>query len=83
MEPRIIYAPSAFKHGVSSENIRRAVTFHEYEGPLEDDGDRRIVLGFDHNGNLLEIFYNQLDGRTAKVFHAMKCRSIFYYLLNR
>jgi hypothetical protein len=82
MEPWIIYAPSAFKHGVSSESIRRALTFPEYEGPLEDDGDRRIVLGFDHNGNLLEIFYNQLDERTAKVFHAMNCRSIFYYLLN-
>jgi hypothetical protein len=25
----------------------------------------------------------RLDGRTAKVFHAMKCRSIFYHLLNR
>jgi hypothetical protein len=83
MEPRLIYTPSAFKHGVSSDNIRRALAFPEYEGPLEDDGFRRIVLGFDHNGNLLEIFYNQLDERTAKVFHAMKCRSIFYHLLNR
>jgi hypothetical protein len=83
MEPRIIYAPSAFKHGVSGENIRRALAFPEYEGPLEDDGDRRIVLGFDHDGNLLEIFYNQLDERTAKVFHAMKCRSIFYGLLDQ
>jgi hypothetical protein len=52
MDPRIIYVPSAFKHGVSGENIRRALAFPEYEGPLEDDGDRRIVLGFDHNGNL-------------------------------
>jgi hypothetical protein len=83
MEPRSIYAPSSFKQGVSSENIRRALASPEYEGPLEDDGSRRIVLGFDHNGNLLEIFYNQLDERTAKVFHAMKCRSIFYHLLNR
>jgi hypothetical protein len=83
MEPRIVYAPSAFKHEVSSENIRRALVSPEYEGPLEDDETRRIVLGFDHNGNLLEIFYNQLDERTAKVFHAMKCRSIFYHLLDR
>jgi uncharacterized DUF497 family protein len=83
MESRIIYTPSAFKHGVSSESIRRVLASPEYEGPLEDDEARYIVLGFDHNGNLLEIFYNQLDERTAKVFHAMKCRSIFYHLLNR
>jgi hypothetical protein len=68
---------------VSGENIRRALVFPEYEGPREDNGNRRIVLGFDHKGNLPEIFYNQLDERTAKVFHAMKCRSIFYHLLNR
>jgi hypothetical protein len=68
---------------VSAENIRRALAFPEYEGPLEDDGNRRIVFGFDHNGNSLEVLYNQLDEQTVKVFHAMKCRNIFYYLLNR
>jgi hypothetical protein len=82
METKILYVPSAFKHGVSAEGIQRALAFPEYEGPLEDDENRRIVLGFDHSGNLLEILYNQLDEQTVKVFHAMKCRSIFYRLLN-
>jgi hypothetical protein len=82
MKPKIIYIPSAFKHGVSIENIRHALSWPEYEGPLEGDGDKRIVLGFDLNGNLLEILYNQIDVETVKVFHAMKCRNIFYFLLN-
>ena len=82
MKPKIVYIPSAFKHGVSAENIRHVLTWPEYEGPLEDGGDKRIVLGFDLNGNLLEILYNQTDFETAKVFHAMKCRSIFYHLLD-
>jgi hypothetical protein len=53
----------------------------QYEGPLEDDANRYIVLGFDLAGNLLEIMYNRLDDETVKVFHAMKCRSIFFHLL--
>jgi hypothetical protein len=69
-EPRIIYVPSAFKHGVSGENIHRALAFPEYEGPLEDDGDRRIVPGFDYNGNLLEIFYYSLMDEPQR--YAMK-----------
>jgi hypothetical protein len=52
MEPKIVYVPSAFKHGVSAADIQRALTYPEYEGPLEDNGKRRIILGFDHNGNL-------------------------------
>jgi hypothetical protein len=63
-------------------NIRHALVLPEYEGPLENDGDKRIVIGFDLNGNLLEILYNQIGDETDKVFHAMKCRNIFYHLLN-
>jgi hypothetical protein len=81
-EAKNYFIPSAFKHGVSAAHIHHALALPEYEGPLENDGDKRIVLGFDLNGNLLEILYNQIDGQTAKVFHAMKCRAVFYHLLN-
>ena len=31
---------------------------------------------------VLEIMYNEIDGHTVNVFHAMPCRSIYYHLLN-
>jgi hypothetical protein len=52
------------------------------EGPVEDDENQYIVLGFDNSGNLLEIMYNRTDEETVNVFHAMKCRSIFFPLLD-
>ncbi|GHV55493.1 hypothetical protein AGMMS49579_18510 [Spirochaetia bacterium] len=82
MEPEIICIPSAFKHGISEENIRWAVVHPRYEGPVEDGENRYIVLGFDRAGNLLEIMYNRLNEKKVKVFHAMKCRNIFFGLLD-
>jgi hypothetical protein len=31
-------------------------------------------LGFDTAANPLEVFYNIIDDKTVKIFHAMKCR---------
>ena len=73
---------SAFKHGITEENIRYALNNPRYEGALDDDENRFIVLGFDNSGNLLEILYNCIDDETLNVFHAMKCRSIFFHLLD-
>jgi hypothetical protein len=39
-------------------------------------------LGIDRAGNLLEIVYHEIDGHTDLIFHAMKCRSKYYNLLN-
>jgi hypothetical protein len=49
---------------------------------VEDDEGKRLLIGFNVAGNPLEILYNRLDDETVKVFHAMKCRSAFYNLLN-
>ena len=73
---------AAFKHGITEENIRYALNRPRYEGPLEDDEYKYIVLGFDNSGKLLEILYNHIDDETINVFHAMKCRSIFFHLLD-
>jgi hypothetical protein len=86
MDEDIRFIPAAFKHGIDEGDIRYALKYPQYEGPLEDDANRYIVLGFDLAGNLLEIMYNRLDDErlddeTVKVFHAMKCRSIFFHLL--
>jgi uncharacterized DUF497 family protein len=78
MEPEIIYIPSAFKHGITVENIRWALSHHLADGTIEEaDENKYIAIGFDKAGNLLEIMYNHIDERTVKVFHAMKCRKQF------
>jgi uncharacterized DUF497 family protein len=89
MEPEIIYIPSAFKHGISAENIQWALSHHLADGIIEEadgagaDENRYVVIGFDKSGNLLEIMYNHIDERTVKVFHAMKCRKQFRENLDR
>jgi hypothetical protein len=73
---------SAFKHGVSEEDIRWAFFHYRYDGPVEDMENKYLRLGFDLAGNLLEIMYNEIDEHTVNVFHAMKCQGIYYPLLN-
>ena len=82
MDNNIKFNPAAFKHGISEENIRHALNYPKYEGPLEEFENKYIVIGFDSIGNLLEILYNRKDDDSIYVFHAMKCRNIFFHLLN-
>jgi len=82
MGENIEFNHAAFRHGISEERICCALKKPEYEGPLDDDGNKYIVLGFDNAGNLLEILYNRIDDETINIFHAMTCRSIFYPLLD-
>jgi hypothetical protein len=80
----IRFKKSAFRHGISEVNIRRAFMNPCYDGPIEDDSgenNRFIRLGFDTSGNLLEILYNEYSDHVC-VFHAMNCRSIFFSLLD-
>jgi hypothetical protein len=79
----IEFNPSAFKHGVSAENICYVLNHPCYEGMLNGCDDKYIVLGFDIANNLLEILYNynEIEENRVNVFHAMKCRSIYFPLL--
>jgi hypothetical protein len=78
----IRFKQSAFRHGVSEAEIRHAFTNPRYDGPIEGTGisNRYIRLGFDTHGNLLEMLYNEYDTHIC-IFHAMRCRSIFFNLL--
>jgi hypothetical protein len=80
MEP-VVYKPSAFKHGVTAEQIACVLDKPRYEGPVEVYENKHIVLGFDRAGNLLEIMYNEMKDGGYNVFHAMPCRDIFFHLL--
>ncbi|MCL2129411.1 MAG: hypothetical protein FWH35_03555 [Treponema sp.] len=82
MDLDIEFDLSAFKHGFSEENIRYVLNRPCYEGPIEEDDGNFIVIGFDNSGRLLEILYIIIDEKTINVFHAMKCRKIFFYLLD-
>ena len=83
MDVVIEFNPSAFRHGITEEAIKYAVINVVYDDIWDDAADKHLLLGFDKNGNPLEVMYNVIDEHTINVFHAMKCRSIYFDLLNR
>ena len=58
----ILFASSAFKHGVTEADIRWAFKTKKFDGILEDPGadGKYLLIGFDCNANLIELFYNVL-----------------------
>jgi len=74
--------PSTFKHGITEVAIRQAVINVVYDDIWDDASDKHLLMGFDSSGNLLEVMYNVIDEQSINVFHAMKCRSIYYKLLD-
>jgi len=82
MDKNITFNPAAFKHGFTEVNIRYVLNDPKYEGPLEEFENKYIVVGFDNSANLLEILYNRIDDESINVFHVMKCRNIFFHLLD-
>ena len=79
MGPDIVFVSSAFDHSISEENIRWVLLNHLADGIIEEDEETKYLsVGFDKNGNLLEVMYNVIDDQRIKVFHAMKCRKQYY-----
>jgi hypothetical protein len=85
MDLVIEFNPAAFKHGINEADIRWAFDTAKYDAWLNEgkgqDKDKYLLIGFARNGNPLEILYNFIDDNTINVFHAMKCRNIYYHLL--
>jgi len=83
----IEFNPAAFKHGKSEADIRWAFDTARYDGWFNDGGgqdkDKYLLIGFDRNGNPLEVLYNFVDDKTINVFHAMPCRDIYNHLLRK
>jgi hypothetical protein len=42
-----------------------------------------LLIGFDRNGNPLEVMYNVVDEQKLRVFHAMPCRNIYLPLIDQ
>jgi len=85
MDLSIEFNLSAFKHNVSEIDIRWAFDTARYDGWFNggegQTKDQYLLIGFDRNGNPLEILYNFIDEETVNVFHAMRCRNIYSHLL--
>ena len=79
----IEYTKSAFKHSISEADIHHAMLHPVFDEMQDSDSGKHLLLGFDHNMNMLEIVYNIIDEQRFKVFHAMKCRNSYYALLGR
>ncbi|MDR0639857.1 MAG: hypothetical protein LBG27_13335 [Spirochaetaceae bacterium] len=65
----ITFSQSAFKHGVSKNDIRRAFTLKLLDHPLEGE-EKNLLVGFDTHANLIELLYNVVDDDVVRVFHA-------------
>ena len=78
MEPKILFAPSAFKHGFSEADIREAMRTPISETLIDEYEEKYAIIGFDTKGNTLEIIYNLFNDETKEVFHAMKCSKSFH-----
>jgi hypothetical protein len=81
MDIKVVFADSAFKHGLTKADIMWAFENARYDGPSEDELNKRMLLGFDTRGNPIEVMYNELEGNTIRVFHAMPCRGQYIGLL--
>jgi hypothetical protein len=76
----IVILDSAHKHGISDYSINICILNKIADELLEDEPEKRLVVGFDQSGNALEII-GIMKGTTFMVVHAMKLRSQFFYLL--
>jgi hypothetical protein len=78
----VICNPSAFKHGVTEEDIRFAFDNKLFDHPVAGQEDKNLLIGLDKQLNPLEIIYNEINDHTVNVFHAMKCRKAWRNLAN-
>jgi hypothetical protein len=76
----IVILDSAHKHGISDYSINVSILNKVADELMEDEPEKRLVVGFDQNGRALEIIGVMKDD-TFMVIHAMKLRSQFFYLL--
>ncbi|MCL2269934.1 MAG: hypothetical protein FWC24_01190 [Treponema sp.] len=77
----VIINESALKHrDIAKEDIHHALAHPLVDRLMPEYNNKYLLIGFDRNGNLLEIMYNIRTDGSYNVFHAMKCRKDFYFL---
>ena len=74
---------SAYKHGLSIDEIRHALNNAVTVHPLEPDTDppKELLIGPDFAGNPLELIWLRLPGDRLMLIHAMRLRRSYRRLL--
>jgi len=73
---------SALRHKeITEDDILRALALPLVDRLMPKYQNKYLLIGFDRNGNLLEVMYNIRTDGSYYIFHAMKCRKEFYYLV--
>ena len=67
----ISFNPSAFKHDKTEDDIKWAIKTQICDVLLDGYDNKYAIIGFDKNGNLIEILYNLIDEKSINVFHAV------------
>jgi hypothetical protein len=67
--------PSAFKHGITSEDMRFAVRNSLDQVFLEEDPDKILFVGYDKNARSLEVIVVEFSNGEFYINHAMKVRN--------
>jgi hypothetical protein len=77
---KIVFLDSAYKHSVTEYAITQCLINVRAEAILEEAPEKRLFIGFDHNGNPLEVI-GIIDDEILTIIHAMKLRKQYFYLL--
>ena len=56
MADKIVFVPSAFRHGYTQEDVEWVIETKIYEGLLKGEDEIYAIVGFDTVGNPIEIF---------------------------
>jgi hypothetical protein len=79
----IVILPSAYKHGITEESIYACLFNCMSDIVLENPPLKRLIVGFDHRGNAVEIIaLEESERRRLVVIHAMRLRKKYYSLLS-
>jgi hypothetical protein len=79
----IVILDSAYKHGISAENILYCLLHYHNDIVIDDPPIKRLFVGFDNGGRALEIVAIEDDEQDRLVvIHAMKLTKKYYFLLN-
>ena len=79
----IVILDSAYKHGISAENIYYCLLHCNNDIVLSLSPAKRVFVGFDNGGRALEIIAIEDDEQDRLVvIHAMKLTKKYYFLLH-
>ena len=78
----IVILDSAYKHGITEENISYCLSHFNNDVMLNYPPIKRLFVGFDNLGRALEIIaVEDEEQECLVVIHAMKLTKQYYFLL--